>query len=110
MVNSGHPLFFLRIFNPDFVLLFPPIKVVLFIELPDFIDKQVFQDAAILFTCAVRGVYGAEDNATNDKCIMLVLLRIGIPGIGINGVEGVVIINAFDDSAVIGIYDDILSR
>lgn len=99
-------LYFLPIFKPDSVLLFPSIKVVLFIELPDLIDKQVFQDAAILFTCAVRGVYGAEDNATNDECIMLVLLRISIPGIGIDRVEGIVIVHALDDSAVIGINDN----
>ncbi|MBR2654013.1 MAG: hypothetical protein IKD59_05590 [Lachnospiraceae bacterium] len=73
-------LILLPILNPDSVLLFPSIKVVLFIELPDFIDKQIFQDAAIFFACAVRGVYGAEDNAADDKCIMLVFLRIHIPG------------------------------
>ena len=81
----------------------------LFIELPDLIDKQVFQDAAILFARAVRGVYGAEDNAADDKYIMLVFLRIHIPGIRIDRVEGIVIINALDDSAVISIYDNILS-
>ena len=69
MVNSGHTFIFCPFLSLDSVLLFPSIKVVLFIKLPDFIDKQVFQDAEIFFPCPVRRVYRIIAHV-HDECIV----------------------------------------
>ncbi len=84
--------------------------MVCFIEVTDFVGENLFEEGEVFFGGVVGGRDGAEDDAADEHGVLIALCGVGEVRVRVDGEEGIVIGDAFDDGAVIRIHDDVLPR
>ena len=84
--------------------------MVFFIEVTDFVDKELFEEREVFSGRVIRRLDRAEDDAADEHGVLVAFGGVGEGRVRVDGEEGIVIGNALDDSTVIRIHDHVFPR